>query len=224
MLSIARNELLKNLKSIKSILVILIFAALSFLVSKALKGFMNGNLEGLYSTLKILVFILGYLFVSIISHDAINREVEMQTIRLIITKISKRKFIIGKFIGILFFWIICILISFTIISISAKTFNIVNFSLLISCIFYYIGVTIFLSTIIDRTTISNFLGLFISIVLPAGGLYITTTTNVFKFLKWIFPYAYIEFSQKNNLYIAGPIVIGMIFLIVSLIILDKKDV
>jgi ABC-2 type transport system permease protein len=221
MLTVAKNEFFKNLKSIKSILIILLFACLSFFMTRYLKGIIKSDLNGLYSTLKFLVFILGYLFVSTISHDVINREIEMQTIRLIVTKISKKRFLIGKLIGIIIFWFICIFISFSIISISAKMFNIMSFLLIFSCIYYYSCCVIFLSTIINKSTISNFLGIFLGLLLPPLGIYLTTTTNFLKLLKWLFPYVYIE---KSGFYILGPIVIGTVFILISLKILEKKDV
>src|SRR5690625_7700017 len=58
------------------------------------------------SVISLILMVLGFLFAFAISHDLINKEIELKTIRLLITKTSSLKLMLGKFLGTLLFWIV----------------------------------------------------------------------------------------------------------------------
>src|SRR5690625_2437275 len=60
------------------------------------------------SVISLILMVLGFLFAFAISHDLINKEIELKTIRLLITKTSSLKLMLGKFLGTLLFWIVTV--------------------------------------------------------------------------------------------------------------------
>lgn len=226
MLAVVRNELLKLFKSIKSIIIILIFVLVSYFISNLLKSNVYGlNISGnnsFYSSIRLLVFMLGYIFASTLSHNVINEEIELQTIRLVITKISKSKFFIGKFLGVFIFWILCITTSFSIISVLANTFNIYIFLMLIVCMFYFISLIFLLSTIIKKQALSNFIGIILGFIIPISGMWATLADKniFFKIFKYLFPYHYLI---NQGFYILVPAIIGIALFLLSLQIFIRKD-
>ncbi|WP_173224351.1 ABC transporter permease subunit [Paenibacillus alba] len=105
-------------KSFKSVAIILLFVVVSMSIAKfvqnnqaLLEGF--GNQSNPYlSGMRFLINVLGFLFVLTHSHDFLNREIENQTIRFLVTKTSKMAIVIGKYLGIFLFWMTCVGISF----------------------------------------------------------------------------------------------------------------
>ena len=85
MISVAKNEFLNLIKSVKAVIVILVFVLFSFYISNFLikSSHLNTGKAAAYSSLRLLVFVLGYLFASILSHNTINREIEQRTGRLL---------------------------------------------------------------------------------------------------------------------------------------------
>lgn len=226
MLAVAKNELLKHFKSIKSIIIILIFVLVSYYTSKFFKtnisslGFKDAN--AFYSVIRLMVFLLGYIFASTLSFNCINKEIELKTIRLVINKISKIKFFLGKFIGVALFWFLCLFISFLIISILANTFSLNIFFMILICMFYFIAIVFFLSTVIEKQSISNFMGIIFGFAIPILGLWSSISNSNFflKVIKYIFPYYYL---LNGGFYLIGPIIIGCILIVISILILNRKD-
>src|SRR5690625_6096207 len=58
------------------------------------------------AVISLILMVLGFLFAFAISHDLINKEIELKTIRLLISKTSSLKLMLGKFLGTLLFWIV----------------------------------------------------------------------------------------------------------------------
>lgn len=222
MLAILKKESINLFKSFKSIFIILFFGLFSYFISNFLSSSVQLiDKSSFYASIRLLVFLLGYLFVSILSHNCINKEIETKTIRLTITKISRIDFLIGKLLGTMLFWIACLLISFLMISIMGKVFDISILFMLIVTMIYFISIVLLLSTIITKSSLTNFIGLVLGLLIPILGLWLTMggSTNL-DFLKLLFPYYYV---LKGMAYMFIPLGISLILNIISIRILSRKD-
>ncbi len=224
MLCIAMKEFKNLICSIKSIIIIMIFVLFSYYISDFLANSINSNSDkgAAYSSIRLLVFVLGYLFASILSHNAINKELELKTIRLVITKVSRLKFWMGKFLGVYCFWFVCLTISYLLISIMSSQIDIEVYIMILCIMAYFVSFVLMMSTIIAKSSLSNFLGLVVGIALPGFGLWITLSEQkVFSFVKYLFPYFYI---LKGNAYIIIPLLISFIMAAFSYIIFRRKEI
>lgn len=228
MLTIAKNEFFKLFKSIKSILTVLVFTLTSYytadyFANNTLNWVVGaGGVTPYYSSLRLLIFIFGYLFVTILSHDCINKEIELQTIRLITSKVSRLSFILGKFIGIVCFWFICLAISsFSIVLVSSKIELFTILTLFFTCI-YYISVTILISSTIKKSSMTNFIGLLIAFAMPIGGLYCTLSQKKFlNMFSYLLPYKYVLQADIKVIFV---LIISLIFIFCSYLIINRKDI
>ncbi|MGX5470161.1 ABC transporter permease [Bacillus toyonensis] len=224
MLSIAKNEFFGLFKSFKSIVVILFFLLVSYYSSSFLSGnLMNGmNGDSNYaSSIKLLVFFLGFLFVFSLSHDSINREVELQTVRFIVTKISRKSFIFGKFLGILFFWLFCITVSFSVICFFAKDILIKEYFLMVLFLVYAISLNLFLSVLFNKSGVTIFLSIILGILLPIFGMWSALDDKVWLFpFKYLLPYHYLILSGN---YLIFPLILSSLYLYLVLLLFNRKD-
>lgn len=223
MVSVAKNEFFNLIKSVKAVIIILIFVLFSFYISNFLikSSELNARQGAVYSSLRLLVFVMGYLFASILSHNTINREIEQRTGRLIVTKISRNSFWLGKFVGNLMFWFVCITSSYILISIMSNQLDVTVYFMTLSIMLYFVALVLLVSTVIYKTSMSNFVGLFLGIAMPGIGMWVTLDEkNVLGFAKYVFPYFYI---LKGGAFMLIPVLIAMIWLLISLIIIRKKE-
>lgn len=224
MSQIAIKEFKNLIFSIKSIIVILIFALFSFYIADFLAKTLNAtndNKSAAYSSIRLLVFIFGYLFASILSHNSINKEVELKTARFVVTKVSRLSFLLGKYIGTCLFWFFCLTISYMIISIMSKQFDFEVYIMVLVVMVYFVSLVLMISTLIDKSSLSNFLGLIIGIAFPILGLWVTLNeSKPFSFMKYLFPYYFI---LKGAIYIVIPLIISFIMMALSCIIFKRKE-
>lgn len=227
MLAIAKKEFISSFKSFKSVFIILFLITVSTYTAYFLKDKLNITTQlsqggtTYTSSISFLLLLFGFLFVFILSHDIINRELETQTIRLLVTKISRSEIILGKFLGIFLFWVFTIIISFILISLIAKDWFWIDLLSLITFITYPISLNIFLSTSINRPTVSLFISIFISIFLPLIGIYSSLDdSSVMYILKYILPY-YTIINQSILMII--PLIISFFFITISIILFNRKD-
>ena len=226
MIHILKSEFLHSFKSFKSIVIILFFTLTSVLTASYLSN--NASLLGdqltgsaYTSSIKFLVFFLGFLFVFSVSHDLINRELDYQTIRLLVTKTSKLNIILGKFLGVLLFWLISISISFLIISFYAHDWFMKDYITTIVVLFFMVSFVTFLSTIIPKPSVTMFLGILISILAPILGFWAAFSDKWFLIpFKFMLPYYYVV---KSNFFLIFPLLIGVGLLLCSYFIFKRKD-
>jgi len=172
--------------------------------------------------LLIIILLASPLFVSTLSHNVINEEVKTRTIRFIATKTSREKIILGKFLGILFFWFTCIFVASLLLIPFSKTFHYLELLQSVIFVTYFIGLCIALSTIISKPGITSFLSMALSIALTFLGLWSMISDNIYlKIYSYITPYYY--FNQENEYLTLIVIIFPAIFLLFSLIIFRKKD-
>ena len=115
MLTIGLREFQNLFKSIRSIIIILFIFSVTLGMAKLIskyKGVLGevGGLEGdvYMGGLLLLIIAAGPLFVASLSHSAINQEIHSRTIRFLATKVSREKIVLGKFLGIAMYWVVCI--------------------------------------------------------------------------------------------------------------------
>ncbi|KAF1296072.1 hypothetical protein BAU15_12395 [Enterococcus sp. JM4C] len=224
MTAVATEELRRMLRSPKAIVIILIFTLFSYGMSShitAIAGRGDSAMTANYSSLRLLVFVFGYLFVSVVSHNCINEEIESGSIKFILSKINRQQFVLGKFVGITLFWLICIGISFITLSVLALQFHFSLLLTLMSVIIFYISLCIFISVVITKTSLTNFLGLIIGIALPIIGLWCTFSTKWYSIFKYLFPYEYIV---SGGIFIVIPLLLSGVFLGFSIKLFKRNEV
>ena len=94
---------------------------------------------------------------------------------------------------------------------------------LIQCIVfisYFLGLTLLLSTIISNPSITMFLGITLSIILPVIGMISIGSNNIIiKMISYITPYYY--FTQEQTAFTYIVILFPILFIIVSLMLLER---
>lgn len=197
---IGKREFFNLFKGIKSILIIGILLLTAYYSAK----FSNLSLDVIEFTPKekehihtfgllTLLFLFGQLFVMGLSHDCMNRETHERTMRFLVTRTSRSAILFGKFLGIVLFWLVCVAISFVIVSIFSKQFDVFIFTQIMSLLIYQIALTVLLSILVPKPGITMFLGTIIGLTFPILGLWVSFTTNVWvSWVKFITPFYYLE--------------------------------
>lgn len=227
MLAIINREFWNLFKSFKTILVILFFSGVSYLVPSIIdKLFLIqdevGIEDGYTAGISFIVTFLGFLFVLLLSHDIINKEIESQTIRLLVTKIARKDIIIGKFIGVLLFWVVCTGIAFIVISISAKQIFVFKFIQLVIFFTYPIALCILLSVIIKKPSFSVFCGLLLGLIFPVLGIWCGLSSHwLWKILNFLMPFHYVD---KNNILSLIPFVLSIMINWTSIFVFNRRDI
>jgi len=226
MIHIIRNEFMNSFKSFKSIAIIVFFTITSFLTASYLSdnaqllGELNSD-SAYTSTIKFLVFFLGFLFVFSVSHDLVNRELDYNTIRLLVSKTSRFNIIIGKMLGSFIFWVCSISISFIVVSIYAKTWFYLDYVTVIAVLFFITSFNVFLSTVVTKPSMTMFLGILLGILFPILGLWAAFSDKWYLLpFKYLLPYHYVV---ESNFYLVGPFLIGILLVATSYIIFKRKD-
>lgn len=245
MYTILWKEFFSLFKSFKSIAVVAFFIFVTFVISRFLGKFPflleQGTMSPFLLSIRFLVGAFGFLFGMALSHDILNREIESQTIRYLVTKTPRIHLITGKSLGVYLFWVLSITISFLIISYYAKSLFFLSYIQLLSFMAYVVGLTIFLSYFIKRTTYSMFISVILGIIIPALGAFVTgikinwdsliftlptntTTDNLLVFipyyLKFLLPYYY--FPLENGLTLL-PFFMGVLFITIVTILFKRSD-
>lgn len=197
---IGKREFYSLFKGIKSIIIIAILLVTSYYSAKFSSLLSSGieltarEAEDIYTVgLLFLIIFFGQLFVMGLSHDSINKETHERTMRFLVTRTSRTSIIIGKFFGIWLFWLICLTISFLLISIFAQKFDIYIFSQTMSLLTYQIALTIMLSVLIPKPGFTMFLGIVVGLAFPIFGMWVSLTSNLWLgWIKFITPFYYLE--------------------------------
>ncbi|CDQ37935.1 MULTISPECIES: ABC transporter permease [Virgibacillus] len=228
MFTICLREFRTLFKSIRSLIIIIVLFGVTTGAAKLISQF-EAQLKDLglgdnayAGGLMTLLFIASPLFVTSLSHSAINKEIDSRTIRFLVTKTSRESIIVGKFLGNLLFWIVCLLIALLLIIPFSHSFFFLELIQCIVFVSYFIGFTIFLSTIIRKPSLTMFLGITVSIGLPIIGLWSIGTNNILiTALSYITPYFY--YTQEETFFTYFTAVFTCIYLALSLMIFRKRD-
>lgn len=225
---IGKREFFSLFKSIKSILVIVILLLTAYYSAKfsnALTNvieFTSQEAEHIHTVgLLILLLLFGQLFVTGLSHDSMNREIHERTMRFLVTRTSRTSILYGKFIGTLAFWFICVGVSFLIISIFAKQFDIFIFTQVMSLLIYQIALTILLSVLFAKPGVTMFLGIIIGLVFPVFGLWVSFTSNSWvSWIKFITPFYYLE---REDFTLLAIFILSVLMLFMAHLLFERRE-
>ncbi|WP_130859425.1 ABC transporter permease [Gracilibacillus phocaeensis] len=172
--------------------------------------------------LMLVLILVSPLFVTSLSHNAINKEIDTRTIRFLATKTSRDQIILGKFIGILLFWSVCIAVALLLIIPFSKTFSFLGLIQSIIFVAYFIGWSLLLSTVISKPALTMFLGIVLAIAFPVLGLWSTGTDKFYiEVIGYITPYFY--YTQEETYYSYFVVIFPILFMLFSLFIFRKRD-
>ncbi|MFD1412365.1 ABC transporter permease [Oceanobacillus jeddahense] len=230
MFTVAFREFKSLFTSIRSILMISVLFGVTVGAARLVRQFETylqeaGLGQDAYVMgLMLLLILAGPLFVTSLSHNIVNKEIDTRTIRFLATKTSRNNIILGKFIGSFLFWTVCITVALLLVIPFSKSFSILNLIQSIILVSYFIGLTLFLSTVIPKPSLSMFLGIIISIVLPVLGLWSTGTDHLLvKAIGYVTPYFYYMQEEKSNYYAYFVAFFPILFILLSLFIFRKRD-
>jgi ABC-2 type transport system permease protein len=220
--AITKREFWNLIKSVRALIIILLFSAGSIWVTNSLSK-VSGQLdvEEYYASLRLLVLIFGFLFATILSHSCFNGEVETKTIRLLLTKVSKTSIVIGKMLGASLFWLVCLTGSFIFISAVGKVFHPSELFIAFSTMAYFNSIILLVSVVTAKPSRSNFVGLIFALLLPGLGLYATlTATSPLHFLQYFFPYFYLLQGVE---FMGVPMIFSTLITWVAVLLVKGRD-
>lgn len=226
MIPIIRNEFFQTFKSFKSVAIVLFFTLTSLLTATYLANHPEllgdgGNDSAYTSSIKFLIFFLGFLFVFAVSHDIVNRELDDQTIRLLVSKTSRFNIIAGKFLGSFLFWVCSISISFFVVTLYAKSTFFLDYLIVITVLFFITCLNVLLSTVLTRPGMTMFVGILLGILCPVLGFWAAFSNNWYLLpFKYLLPYYYVV---ESGVYLIVPFLLGLLFLTVAYFMFYRKD-
>lgn len=228
MFAITLREFKSLFQSIRAIIIIVVLFGVTAGSAKLVSQF-KGSLSSLglgdnayIIGLTLLLFLAAPLFVTSISHSTVNKEMESKTIRFLATKTSRENIILGKFLGNLSFWVLCLSIALLLIIPFSKSFYFVDWIQSIIFVSYFIGLSLFLSTLVNNSSLTMFAGIIISIALPVIGMWSLLSKNVIvDTIAYLTPYFY--YTNENTSYTYLVLIHTVVFLIFSLIIFKRRD-
>ncbi|KQS18810.1 hypothetical protein ASF99_02680 [Exiguobacterium sp. Leaf187] len=228
MFAITLREFKSLFQSIRAILIIVVLFGVTIGSAKLVSQFKEqlsdlGLGDNAYIIgLMLLLFLAAPLFVTSISHSSVNKEIESKTIRFLATKTSRENIIFGKFLGNVSFWVLCLTVALLLIVPFSKSFSIVDLIQSIIFVSYFIGLSLFLSTVVNSSAMTMFVGIFISIALPVIGMWSLISKNVIvDTLSYLTPYYY--YTQENTAYTYLVLIHIAVFVIASLMIFKRRD-
>lgn len=228
MFAITLREFKSLFQSIRAILIIVVLFGVTIGSAKLVSQFKEqlsdlGLGDNAYIIgLMLLLFLASPLFVTSISHSSVNKEIESKTIRFLATKTSRENIIFGKFLGNVSFWVLCLTVALLLIVPFSKSFSIVDLIQSIIFVSYFIGLSLFLSTVVNSSAMTMFVGIFISIALPVIGMWSLISKNVIvDTLSYLTPYYY--YTQENTAYTYLVLIHIAVFVIASLMIFKRRD-
>lgn len=233
MIHVLRREFIDSFKSVRSILIILFLTLVAYfsanffkehqdVIHALIKSSEGVNENAVYAVaISFIVLAFGFLFVFAVSHDMINSETEMKTIRLLVTKTSRLQIMLGKLFGTYLFWIATISITYAVIFIISGSWSIEEYAQTLILLFYFVCIALFISTIIPKTKLSMFLGILLGIALPIIDL-VSIAMDKWYLLpaKYILPFYYTDLSFG---FMFIPLGIGLALFFVSVLIMKRKD-
>ncbi|MBF4501934.1 ABC transporter permease subunit [Savagea sp. SN6] len=224
MFVIATKEFLEMMKSFKALLVIALLVLSSYFASSFIASapaeFMMGT-DAYTAVIRLFLLGFGFVFVLMLSHDVMSREVASGTMRLLITKTSRIAIIGGKFLGIAAFWLFSLGVSLAIISFFAKELPWLAFLQLYSFLLFIIGLCLLLSTLAKSPNVSLLIGLAVSFIAPIIGIWSTFSDKAWlQPFKYILPYRY---QTAENVSLFVPVLFGIGFLTLATFLFKRGD-
>lgn len=228
MIAIGKKEFVDMFKSIKSLIIIALLLVTSYFSAKysdilgTATALTEQEMKDAYTVgLVFLLIFFGQLFVTSISHDTINKESHERTMRFLVTRTSRGQILFGKFSGVWLFWFSCIFVSFLLISIFSSQFHFLIFSQAIALLTYQISLTVLLSVVIHKPSITMFLGVVIGLLYPIFNFWLMLSTNSwFSWLKFASPYYYL--METDYLFLVV-FVFSAMTLAIALLVFNRRE-
>lgn len=233
MIHVLKREFIDSFKSVRSILIILFLTLVAYFSAKFFKDhqaviheLINSgeglNVDTVYAfAVSFIVLAFGFLFVFAVSHDMINNETETKTIRLLVTKTSRLQIMLGKLFGTALFWIATISITYAVIFLISGSWSMKEYTQTLILLFYFVCFALFISTIIPKTKLSMFLGILLGIALPIIDM-ISLAVDKWYLIpaKYVLPFYY---TDHPLYFMLIPLAIGLAFFVVSVFIMERRD-
>ncbi|MEJ8546316.1 ABC transporter permease [Brevibacillus borstelensis] len=226
MWAICIHEFTRLFRSVKSLITIAFIAGVSYWISDLVneaaafisqQELTKGHALGVFA----LVMIFGPLFVFGLSHDMINREVSSRTIRFLVTRTSRIRIVLGKYFGVLLFWLSCMLVTFGVVFASVRTFDAKTFVQCITMLAYTVSLCLLLSALIARPSYTMFGGIILGLSLPILGIWtLASSQPAAKWIGYLLPYVYLE---KGEAYIGVIWLYALLFLAASVWLFRRRD-
>lgn len=228
MQAICLNEFKRLFKSIKSMIVIAMIFFVSFKVAEVIEHALTDMVReldlGVDSTAigtTLIVFMLGFLIITGLSHDMINREVNERTMRFLVTKTSRHQIILGKYLGVWLFWLVCMLASYILVMIVSKTFLWQSAADSMAFLTAAIALNLLFSIIFPKPAMSMFFGIVFALFFPAVSLWAIYSDNIMiSWFKYLTPYYY---SSLGNYFVLINIVYAAVVLAGAIALFNRRD-
>ena len=228
MFAISMREFINLFRSTRSIIIIIVLFGVTAGSAKLISQFemqlreLGLGENAFVGGLMIMLFLAAPLFVTSVSHSVVNKELETRTMRFLAAKTSRDNIILGKFLGNVLFWTICLAVALLLIIPFSKAFYFIEFVQSVIFVSYFVGLTLFLSTIISSPSLTMFLGITISILLPVVGFWSMLSENVLiQSVSYITPYFY--YTHENTSYTYFVVAFSCLYLILSLVAFRRRE-
>lgn len=233
MIHVMRREFIDSFKSVRSILIILFLTFVAYysakffkenqaVIQELIQSSEGMRMDAVYAfAISFIVLAFGFLFVFAVSHDMINSETEMHTIRLLVTKTSRFQIMLGKLAGTVLFWIATISVTYAVIFVISGSWSMENYAQTLILLFYFVCFALFISTVIPKTKLTMFLGILLGIALPIIDI-VSVSVDKWYLLpaKYILPFYYTDLSFG---FMFIPLGIGLVFFFASVVIMNRRD-
>lgn len=226
MWTICFHEFKGLFKSIKSIIIIAIIFGVTYWTADLMTTLkdqldVHAGKDGYATGIASIVFLLGFLFISSLSHDVINREVSTRTIRFLVTKTSRVNIIIGKYLGMWLFWFFCIFTSFVLVAFISKKFLWWGILECMGFISVAIAYNLIFSIIFPKPAVTMFFGIVFALVFPALSFWIIFSSNgAISWLKFFTPYYY---ALLGNFYVFINFIYAIGVLMLGVVLFRRRD-
>ncbi|MGN9866653.1 ABC transporter permease subunit [Bacillus swezeyi] len=228
MWAICLNEFKSLFKSIKSIIIMIIIFWVSYKVAELIENAPADVIRDLglgdnpnEAGIAVIVFLFGFLIISGLSHDMINREVNSRTIRFLVTKTSHTKIIVGKFLGVWLFWIICMTASFLLVMMVSRTFFWLGAVECMAFLAAAIALNLLFSVIFSKPAMSIFFGIVFALFFPALSFWAINSENVMiSSFKYVTPYYY---ADLGSYFILIDLIYALTVLFGAIVLFKRRD-
>ncbi|MED4583390.1 ABC transporter permease [Brevibacillus choshinensis] len=226
MWAICQLEFFRLFKSMKSLITVAFIVGVSYWVSDLVnqaasflptQELAKGHALGVFA----LVMLFGPLFVFSLSHDVLNRELAGRTIRFLVTRTSRQKIIVGKFLGVLLFWLACMVVTFGVVLATVHTFDAKTFYQCVTLLVYCISLALLLSLAVPRPSYTMFLGIVVAMALPGVGLWSLFSSH--PAAQWIAYLTPFKFIEKGVAWTGFIWLYAALFLTASIFLFRRRD-
>ncbi|USK36449.1 hypothetical protein LIT25_27175 (plasmid) [Bacillus sp. F19] len=226
MWAICFNEFKGHFKSVKSFIVIAIIFGITYLLADFMTRAADQldvgiGKDGYAIGTLFVVFGLGFLFITGLSHDLINREVSTRTIRFLVTKTTRTKILFGKYLGVWLFWFFCISASYILISFVSKNFLWLGIIDCMTFISVALALNLIFSILLSKPPVSMFFGIIFALIFPAISFWSIYADSIYiSWFKFFTPYYY---STLGSYFILINVAYAAALMFIAMELFKRRD-